>query len=96
MDILQVIIFSTTPPGLLKALLLKGEPSHRTTSQLSYTGGRVQYKFVVSKLHCKINFMSTFVSEGNRVTNCQVLMLKIKMCHIYPYMFSLISVMIFS
>ena len=47
-------------------------------------GGRrgAQYKFVVSKLHCKINFMSTFVSEGNRVTNCQVLMLKIKMSYL--------------
>ena len=68
MVVLQVIIFSVTPPGLLKALLLKGEPSHRTTSQLSYSGGRVQYKFVVSKLHCKINFMSTFVSEGNKLS----------------------------
>ena len=36
-------------------------------------GGGVQYKFVVSKLHCKLNFMSTFVSEGNSVKNCQVL-----------------------
>ena len=45
----------------------------RTTSRLSYSGGRVQYKFVISKLHCKLNFMSTFVSEGNSVRNCQVL-----------------------
>ena len=64
------------------AKTVKGELSHRTTSQLSYSGGRVQYKFVVSKLHCKINFMSTFVPEGNRVTNCQVLILKINVSYL--------------
>ena len=58
-----------------------------TTSQLSYSGGwvgggGVQYKFVVSKLHCKLRFMSTFVSEGNSVTNCQVLILKINMSYL--------------
>ena len=54
----------------------------RTTSRLSYSGGRVQYKFVISKLHCKLSFMSTFVSEGNSVTNCQVLILKINMSYL--------------
>ena len=30
------------------------------------------YKFVVSKLHCKINFMSAFVSEGNKLSGSDV------------------------
>ena len=50
------IIFSATPPGLLKALLLKGGPSHQTTSHAAGLGegggGGVQYKSAVSKLHC--------------------------------------------
>ena len=79
-------MFSATPPVLLKALLLKGEPSRALNNLPAVLfwggGGRVQYKFVVSKLHCKLNFMSTFVSEGNRVTNCQVLILKINMSYL--------------
>ena len=87
MVVLQVIIFSATPSGLLKALLLKGEPSRALNNlpAVLFWG-----EFVVSKLHCKLNFMSTFVSEGNtnRVTNCQVLILKINMSYLHINVFT--------